>query len=52
MNFGFTGKAAKILSLENQSSNIVPTCMDLSIGGRTEFLEDPTFVDGFGGEVV
>ena len=32
---GMTGKAAKILFLDNQSSKIVPTCMNLSIGGRT-----------------
>ena len=29
------GKSAKILILVNQGSNIVPTCTDLPIGGRT-----------------
>ena len=50
-----TGKAGKILFLEKQSSKIVPTCINLSIGGRpgveakrlSKFLEDPTFADGF-----
>jgi len=31
-----TGKTAKILFLQNQSSKILPTCSDLSIGGRAK----------------
>ena len=33
---GWRGKTGKILFLENQSFNLVPTCIALSIGGRTE----------------
>jgi len=42
-NFWITGKAAKILFLVNQSSKIVPTFMDLSIGGRTGPRSKSTF---------
>ena len=38
-----TGKAAKILFLVNQSSKIVLTCMDLSIGGRAWRGSKPTY---------
>ena len=41
--FGMTGKAAKILFLENQGSKIVSTCMDLSIGGRAWHGSKNTF---------
>jgi len=54
------GKAVKILFLLNHPSKIVPTYMDLFICGRaghgskktSKFLEDETFAEGFGWEVV